>query len=251
MQLWHLTIAAKTRHALFPSEALRLRAVRKLVVVCGDALVVFCIADDHLHVVVLCDERRRGTIARALQVVVAGLTPVVTKPVHVEPVNGRRHMETMRRYVLRQPEHHNLPGHPALWSGSCFLDLAGARWLPTPPLRLRDALPRCTLADLGRDVGLDLWRLDPIPVSELRAVGAKALVSAAAAACGAPPELRGKRREVVRARRVACSLAREAGMPLPEVAWALDIHPGNARKLLTSPVAPEALLATRRYIALE
>ncbi len=251
MQLWHLTLSARTRHALFPSEALRLLAVHKLIQACGDALVVFCVADDHLHWVVLCDVRRRADIARAVKLVVAGLSPVETKPVHFEPVHGRNHMMTLLRYVLRQPEHHGLPGHSALWVGSCFSDLVGARWVPGLRLRLFDVLPRCTVADVFEALGLDRHQLRPVPVGELRAVGVQALVGAAAAACGAPSELRGKRTAVVRARRAACSLAREAGIPTREVSWALGVHPGNARKLLTSPVSPEALLATRVWLALE
>ncbi len=251
MQLWHLTLASKTRHALFPSEAERLRAVFTVTRICGTCLVLFCVADDHIHVVLLCDDWRRAYLARGLKLAVAGLTSVETKPVHFEPINGRSHMETVRRYVLRQPEHHQLPGHPALWSGSCFLDLVGARWIPDLTLRIQDVLPRCTFADVCRDIDLPLRRLEPVPLADLRAVGPRALVVAAAEACGAPPELNGKRRECVRARRIACSLTRDAGMPLKETAWALDIHPGNARKLLVKPAEPEALLATRTRLALE
>jgi hypothetical protein len=251
MQLWHLNIASRTRHALFPSEALRLQAVTKLVSICGNTMVLFCIVDDHLHWVVLCDRCQCSTIARAAKLAVAALTSTATKSVHIEPVNGRNHLETLRSYILLQTIRHGLPGHPALWSGSCFPDLVGARWIPELRLRLQDVLPRCTQADLCRDLALPLRQLEPSELTELRTGGASSLVAAAAAACGATPELRGKRRETVRARRVACSLARAVDMPLREVAWALGIHPGNARKLLTTPVEPEALLATRRRITLE
>jgi hypothetical protein len=41
-------------------------------------------------------------------------------------------------YLLKQPVKHGLDVHPALWTGSCFLDLIGARLIPgfsTAPLR--------------------------------------------------------------------------------------------------------------------
>ncbi len=35
-------------------------------------------------------------------------------------------MSNVFGYLLRQPSHHDLQVHPALWTGSCFLDLVGA-----------------------------------------------------------------------------------------------------------------------------
>jgi hypothetical protein len=251
MQLWHLTLAARTRHALFPDEALRLAALRKLASICGPALVLFCLVDDHLHWVVLCDDRRRGYIARSMRYAIQALTGVETKPVDVRPIHGRSHLETLRRYLLRQTVKHQLPAHPALWSGSAFPDLVGARWLPDLKLRLSDVLPRCSSADLFRDVGLPPRRLEPATDEALRGLGAKGLSSAAAAACGAPSQLRGTSQAVVAARRTACALGRKAGLPTKELAWALDIHPGSARKLHCSQPTPAAVAATRLRVSLE
>ncbi len=251
MQLFHLTLAARTRHTLFPDEATRLLALRKLIAICGPALVLFCLVDDHLHWVVLCDERRRAYIARSVRYAVQALTGVETKPVDVQPIQGRSHLETLRRYVLRQTIKHQLRAHPALWSGSAFPDLVGARWLPDLMLRLSDVLPRCSTWELLRDVGLPPKQLEPATDEDLRSVGAKALATAAAAACGAPTELRGTGRTVAAARRTACALGREAGLPTKELAWALGIHPGSARKLLCTQPAPEAMAATRTRVSLE
>jgi REP element-mobilizing transposase RayT len=251
VQLWHLTLAARTRHTLFPDEALRLRALRKLLGICAGTVVLFGIVDDHLHWVVLCDERRRGYLARSVRYAVQALSGVETKPVHVEPIHGRSHLETVRRYILRQPIKHGLSDHPALWTGGAFVDLVGARWIPGLALRLLDVLPRCTMWDLCRDIDLPPATFRPSSDDEIRAVGARALATAAAAACCAPTELRGTDMVVAAARRTASALGREAGLPTRELAWALDIHPGSVRKLLCSPVAPEALAATRVRITLE
>jgi REP element-mobilizing transposase RayT len=251
MGLWHLTLAARTRHTLFPDEALRLEALRRLVRICGAELVVFCIVDDHLHWVVRCDERRRVVIARAVRRSMQALSGVETKPVHAEPIDGRRHMETVRRYVLIQTVKHELGVHPALWTGGCFPDLVGARWLPELRLQLFEVLPRSGPWDLCRDIGLPPQRFEPATLPQLRELGPSALVEAAAAACGAPLSLRGKSRPVATARRVACWLGREAEIPSRKLAHALDIHPGAARKLLAKPPPREAVQATLVRIALE
>lgn len=251
MQLWHLTLAARTRHTLFPDEVLRLRALRKLIAICAGTLVLFGIVDDHIHWVVLCDEKRRSYIARSIRYAIQAMSGVETKPVHVEPIHGRNHLETVRRYILRQPIKHGLLEHPALWTGGPFPDLVGARWIPGLELRLLDVLPRCTTWNLCRDIDLPPGRFAPSSNDGIRALGATALVTAAAAACCAPRQLRGTDRAVAGARRAACILGREAGLPTRELAWALDIHPGSVRKLRCTPAAPEALAAIRVRISLE
>jgi REP element-mobilizing transposase RayT len=251
MGLWHLTLAARTRHTLFPDEELRLEALRRLIRICGEALVMFCIVDDHLHWVVLCDLRRRSTIARAVRRSVQALSGVETKPVHAEAINGRRHMETVRRYLLTQPSKHGLAKHPALWTGSAFPDLVGARWIPELKPRLFEVLPRSGVRDLCGDVGLPLERFDPATLTTLRELGPTTLVERAAAACGAPRALKGKSRSVATARRVACWLGREAEIPSKALARALEIHPGAARKVLAKPPPREAVEATLVRVTLE
>lgn len=251
MRPWHLTTSSTTRHALFPSEAQRRKAVFCIQRICGDTLVMFCVVDDHVHVVVLCDRTRCGHLARALKLSLVRVSAVPLNPTHIGTIHGRNHMEEIHRYLLQQPAHHQLSSHPALWSGSCFLDLVGARWLPGVKLRLLDVLPRLSAWRSCSCVGLQGWKPAPAQLDEVRSVGSKALVSAAAAACGAAPELTGRLAVTARARRTACVLAREAGVPLPEMSWALGIHPGSARKLAGAEVERQAVLATRTYLALE
>jgi hypothetical protein len=251
MQPWQLTTSSITRHALFPSEAQRREAVRAVVRVCERELVQFCIVDDHVHVVVLCDRARCGHMARGLKLALAPIAAVPINPVRIGTIHGRNHMTEIHRYVLQQPAHHDLSVHPALWSGSCFLDLVGARWIPGLRLRLVDVLPRLSVTDSLACVGLRGWTPAPAESTQVRSLGSRALVDAAAAACAASPELTSRCAEVSRARRVACVLARQAGVPISEMSWALGVHPGSARKLAGSDVEPQALAAARTYLALE
>ncbi len=251
MQPWHLSTASTTRHSLFPSEALRRRAVRTIARVAADELVEFCVVDDHVHTIVLCDRARCGELARMLKLALGPVAAVPMKPFYIGTIHGRNHMEETHRYVLRQPGHHGLSCHPALWSGSCFLDLVGARWIPGLRLRLGEVLPRLTLHRTCEIVGLRAAPIAPAPDGLVRAAGPSALVAAAAAACGAAPELVGRRAETSRARRIACVLARQVGVPLPELSWALGTHPGSTRKLAASEVEPELLAAVRVYLSLD
>ncbi len=251
MRPWHLSTASSTRHAIFPTEALRRRAVLTIARVCRGELVEFCVVDDHVHVIVLCGRARAGVLARALKLALGRLAAVPLKPVYIGTVHGRNHMLETHRYVLRQPAHHGLAGHPALWSGSCLLDLVGARWAPGISLRLREVLPRLPLTSSLETVGLPATKLIPATPEEIRAVGSKALVAAAASACAAAPAVEGRGAQETRARRAACVLGREAGLPPSELAWALRIHRASANKAARNGAEAEALLATRTHLALE
>ena len=64
-----------------------------------------------------------------------GLQPLAAAPMapaHVSPVNDRGHLASLVRYVLDQTTHHELQNvaHPALWRGSSFADIVGARIRP-------------------------------------------------------------------------------------------------------------------------
>jgi hypothetical protein len=66
----------------------------------------------------------------------------------VKPVEDRDHYERLVRYLLVQPSKHELPVHPALWEGPCFLDPVGARLIDGfDRQRLVQVLPRSTRWD--------------------------------------------------------------------------------------------------------
>ncbi len=251
MSPWHLTLSSTNRHPLFPSEAQRRAAVCTIVRICPEELALFCVVDDHVHLAVLCDRRRCGYVARAAKLALSPIAAQPLQPVYTKPINHRGHMIEVHRYLLQQPAHHDLACHPALWTGGCFLDLAGARWVPGLQLRLGDVLPRIDLGTSFAHVGLPRDGIAPVDDSGIRSVGAKALIHAAAVACAAAPELESHRAEEVRARRASCVLARQAGIGTSEMSWALGIHPGSVRKLAGAAVEPRSLLATRTYLALE
>lgn len=251
MRPWHLTLSSTPRHPLFPSEARRHEAVLTVVRVCHAELVLFCVVDEHVHAVVLCDRGRCGYLARGLQLALAPLVAVPTQPTHTGVIHGRNHMEEVHRYVLQQPAHHGLPGHPALWGGSCFLDLVGARRIPGLHLRLDDVLPRVPLATSCCYLGVPVEALRRASDEDLRDLGAKGLVAMAASACAAPPDLRGRLPHIGRARRAAGVLAHQVGISPRDMTWAMDIHPGSARKLAAGEAEPADIEAIRRRVGLE
>jgi len=136
MTYWHITIASENRMPLFPSEARRRQAVRAVVRVGSDCLVLFCIVDDHVHVLVVCAEERVGRVRAGL---FSSLKPLTEAPLalpHAKPVRNRDHLQWLVQYFLTQPDHHGLCEELALYSGSCYLDLVGARRLPGWETRL-------------------------------------------------------------------------------------------------------------------
>ena len=117
--------------------------------IAGEATVLFCIVDDHVHIVLACDRARAGLISRSLSMALAPLARgIALASARIKPVEGRRHLETLGEYVTLNPRKHGVAA-PALWSGSCFQDLVGARVLPgfTPRL-LASLLPRFRMRTL-------------------------------------------------------------------------------------------------------
>lgn len=250
MATWHLTLASDGRQTLFPEEDGRRAAVRLLARAARDEMVLFCVVDDHVHVVVLAERPRVAKLGRALAL---GLRPLAKAPLdrpRIREVESRAHLQSLVSYVLGQPARHNLAVHPALWTGSCFLDLVGARWIPGLGLRLRDALPRLTRRTVRGAVGLDDRPIAPADDEALRVAGVARIVAATAAAHAVPESLPGKSAPIVTARRAAVQLARAAHIGPTDIAWALGI-PTRAVRRLGSPPAPAELLdATRLRLAL-
>lgn len=247
MGTWHLTVASDGRQVLFPSEERRRAAVRVLARAAGREAALFCVVDDHVHLVVLCERERLGWLGRALRL---GLRPVAAAPlapVRVRPVETRGHLETLVPYVLSQTVHHGLAEHPALWTGSCFQDLARARWLPEVEARARlgEALPRLTGEALLAAVGLPGRPLVPADDAALRRGGAGRLVDAVTAALALPPALDGKGGPAVLMRRAVAQLGVGCGLTSGDLAFTLGVTPRAVRRLL-APAAPAALLRAVR-----
>ncbi|MDP2310840.1 MAG: hypothetical protein Q8P18_32780 [Pseudomonadota bacterium] len=251
MRSFHLTFAAVGRHALFPTERARRAAVRALGRVAGAWIVLFAIVDDHVHVVVLCEEERVGRLARAIVLALRPVASAALEPAFVRPVRDRGHLESLVGYVLTQQAHHGLAEHGALATGSCYRDLLGARLVPGLTLRIGQALPRFRLREACRHVALPEVELCPVTLDVVRAAGAARVVAAASAALAVAPELIGNAAEVVEVRRAAVQLALTSGIHLAEMAHALGIGVGTARRLAVREVAEPVLRAIRLELALE
>ncbi len=72
MRSFHLTVSAVGRHVWFPTKHARRAAVRALGRVAGAWITLVALVDDHVHVVVFCEEERAGRLARAPPRVAAG-----------------------------------------------------------------------------------------------------------------------------------------------------------------------------------
>ena len=252
MPVFHLTFATDGRLPLFPAEAPRLAALHAIGRVVGDRVLLFCLVDDHAHVALEADPARVGALARGALLALRPLARQV-EPAHVRTVESRSHLEWLVRYVLRQPIKHGMSGHPALWSGSCFPDLVGARVVPglEPVPRLMAALPRFRLREAFAHVGLPREELLPVDDDGIRDLGALPLARAAAFATASPLPLVGKHAATTRARAATCRLAREVGIATRDVTRVLSITPQAAGRLARKEPDPRLLRAVRLRLALE
>lgn len=251
MEIVHVTWSTEGRLPFFPDEALRRRAVRKLVAAAGAELVVFCIVDEHVHVVLYGNptviRRRIRAITRSLR----GLSVVPMASGRIRVVADRAHANNVFGYVLDQPYRHELAVHSALWSGNCLADLVGARLIGGMQLCHRDVWPRFRPADAFEAVDLPRWILQPVKVEHVSAIGAHRLVAAVAAAFCLPLPLACQVPEVVTAKRVACRLAREAGLPLAAIARAAGFSLRSAQRLARQEVPESACKVVLTWLALE
>ncbi len=244
-------LGSSGRNPLFADEAACRNAIRALARVVGSSAVLFSVVDEHIHLVLWCDRARCGRLAQAFVRAVRPLAAAFVEPARIRPVENRAHMKSLVSYVLSQPAHHGLPGHPALWSGSCFPDLIGARRIAGLELQLSNALPRFRMRDVYSAVGLREGLLAPLSLEEVRAAGIARVVSATGAALAVGPGLHGNGAPLVRARRVTAQLAQRAGMAPADIAWALDIAPRSARRLLQPQIDKSTIKAVRLRLALE
>lgn len=251
MRIWHLRFSSDGRHALFRLERVRRLAIHVVVKHIRKWVICFGIVDDHLHVVVLCSRERAGKISRA---VVLGLRPLAGlefEPSYIKPVESRAHLLRLVGYCIEQPVKHGLDVHPALWSGSCFSDIVGARVIDGLELRLGEVLPRYRAADAWRSAGLPAAGIAPMSDAAIFGAGLPALVAASAFAAGAPDELERRTRVETQARAAAVVLGRQAGFRVGDLARAMGVSPESVRKLGSHPIDERVLHAVRLRMGIE
>jgi hypothetical protein len=248
----HFTFSSDGRHPLFPTLARRRAAVRCILRVAPECI-LFCVVDDHLHVVVVADPARTGRIAAALLQALRSISAAPLLPARAVPVETRRHLEFLAdHYILEQSKKHGLADPPPLFEGSCFLDLVGARVVdPAISLRLVAAMPRYRMRRAYRAVGLEEKPIAPLPDQAIRLLGAARIVAASACAVAAQPGSRGNGPVERIARCAAVQLATTVGIAIDEVAFALGITRSSAVRLSHKAVPDHVLAAVRRRLALE
>jgi len=250
---WHVTLATDGRRTLFPTQDALRRAVRTLARVAGDSTLLFCIVDDHLHDVLGCDRQRAGRLAQALQLALGPLASVpLDGEARIRPVEDRDHLETLVKYVIRQPVHHGLPVHPAMWEGSCFPDMIGGRVVGSLGQKLAPLLPRLRLWQVMEYAGLPARPVVPADDARLRRAGARGIVAAAAAAAAlAISDSSGKSDAARAVRSVVAANAHRLGMPTRETAEALGVSMRAVERWAQMAPAPKLDLAVRVRVALE
>ncbi len=229
MDIWHLRFSSDGRHALFPTEEARRAAVLVIVHHAARWLVAFGIIDDHLHVELACSRSRAGKLKRAI---VLGLRPISGRdfePPFLKPVESRAHLLHLVSYCIEQPAKHGLGIHPALWSGSCFYDLVGARVIGGLELRVADVLPRYRIRDAWRAAGCAADGVAPLTDSQIRGAGLSALREAAAFATCAHHRLVGRSARETEGRAAVVTLARLVGYRGSDIAAELGVSREAAR----------------------
>jgi hypothetical protein len=251
-RLWQLRLSSRKRLPLLPTETAQRQAVHRLASVTEGRLVLFSLVFEHGHILTFSSEQRLGLVRRTIRQVLQPVCAQPIEPLWHEAVDGRGHMQSLLRYLIAQPEHHRLEAHPALWSGSCFPDLVGARWVPGLRLRLSEALPGFRLRDAHDLVGLPPRRIEPADDDQIRALGAARLVSATAAALAIDPLLAGRRPIIVLARRLVLQLGRRLGLPWGELARSVPVTRATLFRSVTDLlVAPRLEQVVRTRLALE
>ena len=251
MPAWHVTLSSTGRMPLFDGHAAVRAAVRALVRALGRDLALFCLVDEHVHAVLTCAAEHIGHRVRALLLCLRPHCEASLAHPWVRPIEDRTHAERLLGYILGQPLKHGLPEHPALWCGSAFQDLVGARWLPHLGPDVRRMLPRFGLRDALRAVGLAQRPIEPATLRDVRSLGAARLVAAAAAALFVEPGLPGRLAQVVVARRATAQLGAAAGIAIGELAWALGRTPRAIRYMTVAPAPADALRAAQIRLRLE
>jgi REP element-mobilizing transposase RayT len=249
---WHLTFSSSNQFPLFPSEALRRRAVRKIWQVARDVLALFNVMKNHVHVATYCEKHRVGGIRRGLYNSLSAIADTAIDPANVRHVDNRGYMRWLINYHLRtQFIKHKIKESPALWSGSCFQDLIMARHIGGGDLAIKEAVPGFEVEEACEMVGLPPKTIEPAPWELIRGSGINRLAEAACSALAVGPQLIGGTGPVALARRTIAGIGKAVGFGISEVSWVLGITARAVRRLASQPVDEKVIRATRVQLALQ
>lgn len=252
---YHYTIVRDRRWPLTSTVDAFHRLLHIVTRCTGDALLLFGVADDHLHLVL---EGSRFDLGHRVTVLQAALRRSFrdqdashprTEPAWAREVAHRRHLHTLISYVMQQPEHHGTRLPVANWQASCFPDLVGGRLLPGfNSERIRSRLPRLSETELWSVAGLPV--LEPLRPDEVGQFGSTTLVRAAAAVYAAGTDLRVMRPEVQAARKLAVWLLGKAGLSTETAAACVGCSTRTVQRLRRGAVDPRAARAGLLLLAI-
>jgi hypothetical protein len=199
---FHVTIRLEDDRPIATSAAAR-RVVARVVLEQGEArgLLAFGAADDHLHAALATDRASAGAFARYVESALVWQLGLAARfeRARIRPLLDQRHAYNTFRYTHRQDSRHLLDLDLAR-EGTSLPDLLGMRVLGTSLLaRVRAHLPRIRRADLVGEF--------PAGVFEVAAPLELDVLTEAAAAALALPDLRGLSPDAHRARRAAVHAA--------------------------------------------
>jgi hypothetical protein len=178
------------------SVAQRRALVQTVYAKIGAPLLAFGLADNHLHLLLACLRALAGRLVKNLELSLRRRLPVTVPfaPAFFKPVEDAWHLYRAFRYVLRQPERHQLEVDP-LREASNLPDLLGLRTVGSyTAANVRRLLPRIGRRDL----------LELVAVKDLQSRDAPVeWVVEATLAATALPALSGSSHHAQRARRAA------------------------------------------------
>ncbi|MBT3220857.1 MAG: hypothetical protein HN348_17370 [Proteobacteria bacterium] len=244
MHSYQVTLSRKGRPTLFVTSEDLTWAVATIVRTTHGKSPLFSIVDEHVHVVIPGDAFAVGRMCSGLVRAFNHKLGYKLNKAHISLVNGGDHLDTLIAYYLRQPAKHDLnTGHPALWPGSCFMDLIGARCLSGFDRHLiHRHLPRLRTERFTRVIGLP--PIIPATDQELKLAGLTQLAQGAKAATD------GKSEQQRRGRVAIAQLAKHLGFRNLDIAEVLQTHPRTIGKLASAPAEPRLVQAIRLQISL-
>lgn len=253
-ELAHIMISTDGDLAMARDETERRQLVRAVVGVAAGRLAVFNLVDQHLHLLARSDwpARLADSVRRVLRSRLGGLE---LRPPNVKPIRSRDHLLNCVGYILRQTDRHEIGGsNPALWTGSAFLDIVGARILYGFDLAvLVQEVPRLKKRELYEQVGLEPVELVPASDADLLRAGPARIAELAASVFAASPTYAGRRDETVKARALAAHVADGLDIATAEIARFIGVAPRAVRYLEDRHRALQivAVRALRLRLALE